>query len=143
LTKQMNAAERLVRETYGLLPGAEGAVNPFDQSRRAARLHPDVEFSLFGMTGTKEFGRGAEAYTRFTSDCLAALADRSDEILDIIGIDEQSVFVRAQAWRKSAATGEELRYQWSSLMRVEDGLITYATDMLDRDAQEFWGRIAG
>lgn len=143
MTEPMNAAERLVRETWGLLPAAEGAINPFDQSGRAPRLHPDIEFSLFGMTGTKEFGRGPEAYTRFTSDCLAALADRSDEILDVVSIDAQSVFVRAQAWRKSAATGEELRYQWSTLMRVEDGLITYVTDMLDRDAQEFWGRIAG
>jgi ketosteroid isomerase-like protein len=128
---------------YGLAPGAEAAVNPFARGQSAIQIDPDIEFSLFGMTGTKEIGRGAEAYLDFVNRCLAALADRSDEILDILAIDEECVFVRALAWRKSAATGEELRYQWSTLMRVEGSHITYVTDMLDRDAQEFWGRVAG
>ena len=61
----------------------------------------------------------------------------------IVAIDEQCAFVRASAWRKSKATGEEIAYEWAMLYRVEDGLITYGADMLDADAQAFWGRIAG
>ena len=136
----MTAAEQLVRSLLGLEGHAKA--DPFDQSRRAAHIHPDVEFSLFGPTGTKELGVGRDSYFAFVSGCDAALADRSDEILDIVAIDEECVFVRASAYRKSAATGAELRYQWATLMRVEDGLVTYVTDMLDRDAQQFWGRVA-
>jgi ketosteroid isomerase-like protein len=135
----MNAAEKLVRAQFGL--DGSGAVDPFERSGQPDVLHPDIEYSLFGMTGAKEEGRGQDAYLDFVARHHAALADRNDEILDVVSIDEQSVFIRARAWRKSAATGEELRYEWSTLSRVEDGRITYVTDMLDRDAQEFWGRI--
>jgi hypothetical protein len=69
------------------------------------------------------------------------LAGRDDEIIAITGIDEQCALVHARAWRKSTASGEELRYEWAMLYRVENGLVTYATDMLDADAQAFWGRI--
>lgn len=137
----MNEAERLARAMFGI--GEPDATDPFASGTRADHVHPDIEFSLFGMTGTKEVYRGREKYSEFVARCQAALADRSDEILSIEGIDEQSVFIRARAWRKSAATGEEIRYEWAVLQRVENGQITYSTDMLDRDAQEFWGRILG
>ena len=139
----MNAAEKLVRALYGLDAGAGDLVNPFDQTRKSDYVHPDVEFSLYGMTGTKEVGRGRDAYLAFTSNCLAALSDRSDEFLDVVSIDEQCVFVRARASRKSASTGVEAHYEWATLTRVEDGRITSVTDMLDRDAQVFWGQVAG
>lgn len=137
----MNDAERLARAMFGI--GAPDATDPFTSGARADHVHPDIEFSLFGMTGTKEVYRGRDQYREFVTRCHAALADRSDEILTIESIDEQSVFIRAKAWRKSAATGEEIRYEWAVLQRVEGGQITYSTDMLDRDAQEFWGCILG
>jgi ketosteroid isomerase-like protein len=143
MTGSTNTAAQLIRESYGLTENSGSAINPFEQGQRVVEIHPDIEFSLFGLSGTKETGRGADAYYGFISSCLAAIADRSDEILDVMAIDDQCVFVRAQAWRKSAATGEELHYQWSTLMRIEDGMLVHVTDMLDRDAQEFWGRIAG
>ncbi|MBV9840939.1 MAG: nuclear transport factor 2 family protein [Sphingomonadaceae bacterium] len=137
----MNDAEALVRELFGL--DADKPVSPFDRARSVDHIHPDIEFSLFGMSGTKEVGHGRDAYLAFTTGCRQALANHSDEILSVVGIDEQCVFVRARAYRKSAATGEALEYEWATLMRVEDGKTTYVTDILDRDAQAFWGRIAG
>lgn len=77
------------------------------------------------------------------SRCTELLAFRQDEIMTIDGIDEQCAFVRARAWRTSKATGEEIRYEWAMLYRVENGQITYGADMLDTDAQAFWARIAG
>ncbi|MCY1464199.1 hypothetical protein D9M71_821950 [compost metagenome] len=46
--------------------------------------------------------------------------------------------VHAKMWRKAAATGEEIHYEWAMLYRVENGQIIYGSDMLDRDAQELW-----
>jgi len=137
----MNNAEAVMRRQFGLDTGPQ--TDPFARSQGTDNIHPDIAFSLFGMTGTKEEGRGRDAFIAFTTGCLAALADHRDEILDIIGIDEQCVFVRARAYRQSAATGEALSYEWSTLSRIEDGRITYVTDMLDSDAQAFWGRIRG
>ena len=73
--------------------------------------------------------------------CANALEARRDEILTITGIGEECALVHAKAWRKAAATGEEISYQWAMLYRIEGGQITYGSDMLDRDAQEFWRRV--
>lgn len=139
----MNAAEQLVRQLHGLHHETSADVDPFDQNSRTTYVHPEVEFSLFGQSGTKEVGHGLEAYFAFVANCQAALCDSSDEILNVIGIDEECVFVRARAYRKAKATGEDIRYEWATLMRVEDGLITSVIDILDRDAQMFWGRAIG
>lgn len=70
-----------------------------------------------------------------------AVAPQPDEVLEIVGVDAQCAFVRARAWRRSAASGEALAYEWAMLYRVEDGQITYGADMLDAEAQAFWGRV--
>jgi hypothetical protein len=144
----MNNAEAVIRRLFGMEAhqAQEGvSVDAFDSTRQRleAFYHPQIEFSLFGETGVKEHGRGRAQYLAFVGRCAAALSARSDEIVSITPIDEQMVVVRARAWRKSAATGAELRYEWVMLFRVEDGLVTYGVDMLDRDAQQFWGRIRG
>lgn len=139
----MTEAERHVRQMLGL---GEQLVNAFaaaDGHDRAnfATFHPQVVHSLFGPSGTKEMLVGKEAFAAFVSRCRNALADYSDEILLVRAIDEQCVFVHARAYRKSAASQEEITYEWAMLYRVEDGLITYGADMLDADAQAFWGRV--
>lgn len=139
---RMNAAEQLLRKVfrYGELPGdvfatAGAALDP------ATYIHPNACFSLFGPSGKKELLEGRDAFLAFVGHCAAALADRSDEIIAITGIDEECALVHARAWRKSKASGAELRYEWAMLYRVENGLITYGADMLDADAQAFWGRV--
>jgi ketosteroid isomerase-like protein len=142
----MNDAERLLRKVFRFGERAGGdaftAVNG-DGGDPAAHIHPDAHYSLFGPSGTKEQLCGRAAFLDFVARCSAALSDRSDEILAITGIDEQCALVHARAWRKSAATGEEARYEWAMLYRVEDGLVTYGADMLDADAQAFWGKVLG
>lgn len=106
-------------------------------------FHRDVQSSMFGPRGTKEMLLGRDAYFDFVQRCTDALADRHDEILAITGIDEQCAFVHARAYRRSKMTGEEIRYEWAMLYRIENSRITYCADMLDADAQEFWGRVLG
>lgn len=103
---------------------------------------PDVCHSLFGPTGMKEMLVGRDAFLAFVTRCANLLASRCDEITSIVAIDEQCAFVKASAWRTSKATGEEITYEWAMLYRVENGRITYGSDMLDADAQAFWGRIS-
>jgi ketosteroid isomerase-like protein len=123
-----------------------GAGDVFEAARGGGALddffHPDAQHALFGPTGRKEVLQGRDAFLAFVERCSSALADRSDEILAITGIDAQCAFVHACAYRKSAATGEAINYEWAMLYRVEEGRITYGADMLDRDAQAFWGRIS-
>ncbi len=104
-------------------------------------IHPNAQYSLFGPTGTKELLHGRDAILAFTRRCTAALDAHKDEILTIIGIDQQCALVHARASRRSKSTGEEIAYEWAMLFRVEEGLITYGTDMLDAEAQAYWGRI--
>jgi len=139
----MNDAELVIRRLFGLSEDTPQRIDAFGPAgqRPESFFHPDVEFSMFGESGTKEYGRGRDQYLSFVERSANALAARSDEIVSITPVDEQMAVVRSRAWRKSAATGEELRYEWVMLFRVENGLITYGADMLDRDAQEFWGRI--
>lgn len=101
--------------------------------------HDNAVFSLFGPSGTKETLRGKSAIAHFIRAAAAALSAREDEILAITPVDHNCAFVHASAYRQSAANGEEIRYEWAMFFRVEDGLITYGTDMLDPDAQAFWG----
>jgi ketosteroid isomerase-like protein len=138
----MNEAVPLLRRVFGLEGSGQdvfaarvGDDDPF------AHIHPDAVHQLFGPTGTKEVLEGREAFVAFVDRCLGALAAHEDEILAITPIDEHGALVHARAYRRSAASGEELRYEWAMLYRVEQGQITYATDMLDPDAQAFWGRI--
>lgn len=79
----------------------------------------------------------------FVEKCSAALADRRDQILDIASVGDQCAVVRASAYRKSRATGAEINYEWAMLYRVEDGMITYGSDMSDDDAQQFWAKVLG
>lgn len=142
----MNEAERLLRRVFGFDSGQAGgdvfASARGGGSRPQQHIHDDAQYALFGPSGGKELLRGRDAFLDFINTCAEALADRSDEILAITSVDQQCAFVHARAYRKSAATGEEIRYEWAMLYRVEDGLITYGSDMLDADAQAFWGRIA-
>jgi len=138
----MNEAVPLLRAIFGpegsgrdMFAAAGGDGDPF------AHIHPGAVYQLFGPTGTKEVLEGREAFAAFVRRCVDAIAAHEDEILAITPIDEHCALVHARAYRKSAASGEELRYEWAMLYRVEQGLITYATDMLDPDAQAFWGRV--
>ena len=135
----MNEAEALLRKLFRFGVGVSDAIG--HAPTLAACIHPDARHALFGPSGVKEELVGREAFLAFVGRCAAALVERRDEILDIVGVDEQCAFVRARAWRKSAASGEEIAYEWAMLYRVEDGQITYGADMLDADAQAFWGRV--
>jgi hypothetical protein len=139
----VNAAEQLLRTVFRF---GEPAVDVFSTTAEsslnpATYIHADAWFSLFGPSGAKELLVGRDAFLEFVRSCTEALADRTDEIIAITGIDEECALVHASAWRKSKASGEELRYEWTMLYRVENGLVTYGVDMLDSDAQAFWGRI--
>ncbi|MDF8334938.1 nuclear transport factor 2 family protein [Novosphingobium cyanobacteriorum] len=146
-TAKGNAATEMLCRQFGFGPGipprdafgndAGPGTDPF------ANIHPDARFSMFGPTGTKEQLVGKAAYVDFVTGCAAALADRSDEILAIVPVDAEGAFVHGRAWRKSKASGEEIRYEWAMLFRVEQGLISYGADMLDANAQAFWGRVLG
>lgn len=140
----MNRATELLTQMF--LPSNE-AGDVFGNSgsqggSMADFFDPDVCHSLFGPTGTKEMLVGRDAFLAFVARCADLLASRRDEIASIVAIDEQSAFVKARAWRTSKATGEEIAYEWAMLYRVENGRITYGADMLDADAQAFWGRIS-
>jgi NAD(P)-dependent dehydrogenase (short-subunit alcohol dehydrogenase family) len=133
---RLNAAEILLRKIFRLgEPGGDVFADP------GAHIHADARISLFGPSGDKETLVGRDAFVKFVHRCAEALAGRSDEIVAIEGIDEECALVHARAWRKSKASGEELHYEWCMLYRVEKGMVTYAADMLDADAQAFWGRI--
>jgi ketosteroid isomerase-like protein len=138
----MNQAEKLLRSVFRFGEGWD-AIGAIDRTRGDswAHIHPQACYSLFGPSGTKEMLVGRDAFLDFVGRCAAAISDRSDEIVAISGIDEQCALVHARAWRRSRATGEEIRYEWAMLYRVEDGRITYGADMLDADAQAFWGRV--
>jgi hypothetical protein len=139
----MNAAEKLLRKVFGF---GEQAIDVFSaaeasSSEPMAYIHPNACFSLFGPSGEKELLIGRDAFLDFVRCCAEALADRTDEIIAITGIDEECALVHARAWRKSKASGDELHYEWAMLYRVEKGLVTYGADILDSDAQAFWGRV--
>lgn len=140
----MNSATELLRQMF--LPASETG-DVFGGSHRAETamadfFAPEVCHSLFGPNGTKEMLIGRDAFLAFVARCAGLLASRRDEILSIDAIDEQCAIVKARAWRTSKASGEEIAYEWAMLYRVEDGRITYGADMLDSDAQAFWGRIS-
>ncbi|UXC93594.1 MULTISPECIES: nuclear transport factor 2 family protein [Sphingobium] len=142
----MNDAVKLLTRMFGfteegrhrrdIFPvGGESRPSPADY------FHPDVVHSLFGPSGAKETLVGRDAFLAFAASCAEALAERRDEIIAITCVDRQCAFVHARAYRKSAANGEDIHYEWAMLYRVEQGLITYGADMLDAPAQAFWGRV--
>ena len=139
----MNAAEKLLRKVFHFGEQRFDVFSTADASSSdpAAYIHPDACFSLFGPSGKKELLIGRDAFLDFVRRCADALTDRADEIITITGIDEECALVHARAWRKSKASGDELRYEWAMLYRVEEGMVTYGTDMLDSDAQAFWSRV--
>lgn len=141
----MNSATELLTRMFlpagktGDVFGASGSAS----ANMADFFDPHACHSLFGPSGTKEMLIGRDAFLAFVARCADLLADRRDEITSIVAIDDQCALVKARAWRTSKATGEEIAYEWAMLYRVEDGRITYGADMLDADAQAFWGRISG
>lgn len=140
----MNQAVPLLCKMFGVGQGEDGATggrrsDAFDDAFDA--VHPDARYSLFGPSGTKELLVGRTAIAAFVKDCLAALAAHEDEILAILPIGAQCALVHARAYRRSAASGKDLRYEWAMLYRVEAGLITYGADMLDAEAQAFWAGV--
>lgn len=136
----MNDAEKLLRKMFNVGKGPIDAIGNSDTDP-TTYFHPDVVNSLFGPSGTKELIVGREAFFQFVSRCASAVTDRSDEIIAITGIDQECALVHARAKRKSVANGQEIEYEWAMLYRVENGMITYGADMLDTDAQAFWGNV--
>lgn len=140
-----NDAVKLLTRMFGFT--ADGRQHPdvFLSGSKAGLpgglFHPDVVHSLFGPSGTKETLVGREAFLRFAASCAEALEERHDEIIAITGIDRECAFVQARAYRRSAANGEAIHYEWAMLYRVEQELITYGADMLDAAAQAFWARV--
>lgn len=133
-----NRAVPLLRRMFGLDAGGEIDAIGIGSGGFFA---PEVVHSLFGPSGTKETLVGLAAFEAFVGRCADALSDRSDEILAIVPIDEECAFVHARAYRKARASEREIRYEWAMLYRVENGRITYGADMLDSDAQAFWGSV--
>ena len=138
----MTEAERLLRAMFGGVHERQGAFAvDGDEADPMRYYHENAVYSLFGPSGTKETLKGKHAIAQFIRTCGEALAAHEDEILAITPVDQHCAFVHARAFRKSAVSGEEIRYEWAMLFRVEQGLITYGADMLDPDAQAFWGRV--
>lgn len=141
----MNEAEQLLARMFGWSrSGTDGRDVFLDGGGNGGGedfFHPDVVHSLFGPSGTKEMLVGRGAFFAFVGRCADALSERHDEVLTITGVDSQCAFVHARAYRRSRMNGEDIRYEWAMLYRVEDGLITYGADMLDARAQAFWGRV--
>lgn len=142
----MNDAVKLLTRMFGFTEGGQRHPDVFpvaadDRPSAAGYFHPQVVHSLFGPSGTKETLVGRDAFLAFATSCAEALAERRDEIIAITGIDRECAFVHARAYRKSAANGEDIHYEWAMLYRVEQGLITYGADMLDAAAQAFWARV--
>ena len=142
----MNDAVKLLTRMFGFTEGSRQHPDVFpvgegDRPSPAEYFHPDVVHSLFGPNGMKETLVGRDAFLRFAASCALALAERRDEIIAITAIDRECAFVHARAYRRSAANGEAIHYEWAMLYRVEQGLITHGADMLDAAAQAFWARI--
>lgn len=136
----MNEAEKLLARMF---PAAAGR-DIFSSDALAGEsdfFAPDVIHSLFGPSGTKELLVGRSAFFDFVQRCAGSLAERRDEILMIRGIDRECAFVHARAYRRSLVNGEAIEYEWAMLYRVENDLITYGADMLDKRAQAFWSRV--
>jgi ketosteroid isomerase-like protein len=139
----MNEAERVLRAQFHF--GSTG-LGPIDAIAEAGssfidQVHPDIQLSLFGPGGDKQIIHGKAGYKAFMTRCLSVIASRSDEIISIDGAGQEMAIVRAKAYRKSAVNGEEIHYEWVMLYRVENGLVTFAADMLDRAAVDFWTRV--
>ncbi|SCW49717.1 hypothetical protein SAMN02927924_00935 [Sphingobium faniae] len=142
----MNDAVSVIKRMFGINDIGEKNPDVFPDTTDGGHsptsyFHPEVVHSLFGPTGTKETLVGRDAFLTFAQRCSEALSERQDEIIAITGIDEQCAFVHARAYRKSAASGQSINYEWAMLYRVENSLITYGADMLDADAQAFWGSV--
>lgn len=135
----MNEAEKLLDRMFPAT-GEQDIFANDDAGGDGEFFAPDVIHSLFGPSGTKELLVGRDAFFDFAGRCADALSERSDEILSIQGIDHECALVHARAYRRSAANGEDIHYEWAMLYRVENGFITYGVDMLDARAQAFWGR---
>jgi hypothetical protein len=136
----VNDAEKLLRRVFKFREGAVDAIGGPGMDP-ATYFHPHVIHSLFGPSGTKEQIVGRDALFTFVGLCASAVTERSDEVIAITGIDKECALVHARAKRKSIANGQEIAYEWAMLYRVENGLITYGADMLDTDAQAFWGNV--
>ena len=136
----MNDAEKLLRKMFNFGGGSIDAIGGSAMDP-TTYFHPNVINSLFGPSGTKELIVGRDAFFEFCSLCASAATDRSDEIIAITGIDKECALVHARAKRMSVANGQQIEYEWAMLYRVENGLITYGADMLDTDAQAFWGNV--
>jgi ketosteroid isomerase-like protein len=136
----MNDAEKLLKKIFRFGEGPVDAIGGSGMDPTTF-FHPNVVNSLFGPSGTKELIVGRDAFFEFVGLCTSAVTDRSDEIIAITGIDKECALVHARAKRKSVANGQEIEYEWAMLYRVEDGFITYGADMLDTDAQAFWGNV--
>jgi ketosteroid isomerase-like protein len=136
----VNDAEKLLRKMFNFGGGPVDAIGGSGMDP-TTYFHPNVVNSLFGPSGTKELIVGRDAFLKFGGLCASAVTDRSDEIIAITGIDKECALVHARAKRKSVANGQEIEYEWAMLYRVENGMITYGADMLDTDAQAFWGNV--
>jgi len=139
----MNDAVQILRQMFHFgEPGKFDAIgSSSSEGGTLDRVHPDIVFSAYDIHGVRRHGVGRQAFADFVAECAAAVSERRDEIISIDGAGDQMGIVRARAFRRSAASGETLNYEWIMVFRIENGLITVAADMLDRKAADYWGRI--
>ena len=102
-------------------------------------LHPDLVYRGWGHEGWVDI-RGRDAFLEFCRDGLEAISDASESLITIVPAGKDMALVVSGAYRTFKYLNESTYYEYAMLVRVENGVITYACDMLDREAADHWVR---
>ena len=131
--------------------------------------HPNVEFVRRGFTaledgdidtaisqfspdllyvGSDQFGRVREFRSRdeFFGMVLEAMAlhdEYSNDVVDAYAVGDSLVMVHVRGHRRARATGEVLDTDLVMSLRIDDGVITHAFDLIDARAEDYLRRLQG
>ena len=106
-----------------------------------AIYHPDIVFNGCEIAGRDRTGKGRDRFMDMIEQDAKVVAEGSrDEVLAIHALGESLAVIHGRAHRRFRRTGEAVSYNYATLVRIDDGLITRMDDMIDAIAEPYWQR---
>jgi hypothetical protein len=103
---------------------------------------PDVRYYGYDATGHAREFEGRDAFFAMVIEATSQMDENETEFLDAVAVGDSMVMARVRGHRRVRESQDTLDTEFVMVFRIEDGKVTHGLDMVDREAEEFYKRLA-
>lgn len=113
-----------------------------DVETAIAQFAPDLHYVGSDQFGTLRQFTSRDEFFGMVLEAMGLHDEYSNEVVDAYAVGDSLVMVHVRGHRRARDSGEVLDTDLVMSLRIEDGVVTHAVDLIDARAEDYLRRIA-